>query len=573
MALKVIKLSLFANQVRLLILLLDQILALPVWLRMIIMDNLLDYGVFQSLRGTWFRDIKLFYLKNKLFVAGIRFPHLSILEVENYRNVVSEYNYAKDSSDIDNSFYVYDLVVDRIENKYITCRLYAKEGVDSIKIGSTSHSVERYRDPTGQEYLLKQTKAGDISWGVKLGVLDRSYLASIRRRGLAIDGTGYIYVSGLYIENKVLGNQPMPNIGCSRHPGCTSSFLHYIMKIKDKDFALSPYWFEGNTFIDKNSNCQLNTNDIGLPYSLILKNGQYYTISDKEGKYFLPNENESFALESKIINSNFYKYVPNVNDCSTPRQVVVENYRLQDPNSINFGYKVKPCSYLSVDITNQRRRRCFMSSTTVEYQNQGFADAQNVEVKVEYPDYIFPVSSSPTWTRKEGNSYFFNIGSLAAGNTEKIVFQDSVICGIEEIRGLTQCVKATISPANSCEDWTDNENKYEISGRCVGGGVARYTIKNLTNTATNSIPYRLYANSKVFAERNTLLPANGEVEIEVFTNGMTMRMELFPQNHDPISAFVEGCQVAIPYKTKAENPKSCCKCCSCSRIWSCSSSK
>ncbi|WP_338791253.1 T9SS type A sorting domain-containing protein [Bernardetia sp. MNP-M8] len=311
---------------------------------------------------------------------------------------------------------------------------------------------------------------------------------------------------------------------------------------------------KGNTFIENAANCYYDGNETVFPKILIKSNQGKYTVSNNNGLYRLTlQDSTALVLEAKPLDSEYYR-IFSTNKCDSVKEIEIENGRVLNPEDLNFGFKVLPCSYLTVDITNARRRRCFMSSTTVEYQNKGFATAQNVEVKVEYPDYIFPVSSSPTWTRKEGNSYFFDIGSLAARNSEKIVFQDSVICGIEAIRGLTQCVKATISPANSCQSWTDNENKYEISGRCVGGGIARYTIKNLTNTATDSIPYRLYANSQVFKEANTLLPANGEVEIEVFTNGMTMRMELFPQNHDPISAFVEGCQVAIPYKTKAENP-------------------
>ncbi|WP_338791255.1 T9SS type A sorting domain-containing protein [Bernardetia sp. MNP-M8] len=509
--------------------------------------EVLDYGVIEGANGG-FGQLKLFYLKNKLFAAGRSFPFLSVLELENYRNVVHQDDYVRNGSGVDQYFEVKDFVVDRAENKYIIARFLPYS--ENVKFGNTVYPLETKSGlPMGQIFLLKHTKSEGLNWGINLGLRENysNVMSHSKRPGLTVDDTGYIYVSGLYIKNKELAGQ-LPFVPCY------NCGLNYVMKIRDTDFVDSPHWFEGKTFSDRNFDCEPNSSDMSLPHTLILKNGQYYTISDKKGSYFIPNENDSVVLESKILNSDFYKYIPSQNNCDTIKQVVIKDLQLQDPNSINFGYKVKPCSYLTIDLTNERRRRCFMSSTTVEYQNQGFATAQNVEVKVEYPDYIFPVSSSPAWTRKEGNSYFFNVGSLAAGNAEKIIFQDSVICGIEAIRGLTQCVKATISPANMCEDWTDNENKYEISGRCVGGGVARYTIKNLTNTSTDSIPYRLYANSKVFAERNTLLPANGEVEIEVFTNGMTMRMELFPQNHDPISAFVEGCQVAIPYKTKAENP-------------------
>ncbi len=387
------------------------------------------------------------------------------------------------------------------------------------------------------------------------GELHRNYQVLLK-----ISSTGQVEWSRLelYPSNSLAG-QHNAHIHVNDKGNITYKFQstlspHFFTHTTDSTYiAVEQYWKEGKAFAEKGNNCSFDDTDIGFPSVLIKRNDGRIGISNKEGNYSLGFvDNGFYSITPQLINSALLNYSYVYDLCDSTKEISFINGEVVQ--NIDFGYKVNPCSYLTIDITNKQRRRCFMSSTTVEYKNQGFADAQNVEVKVEYPDYIFPVSSSPAWTRKEGNTYFFNVGSLTAGNSAKIVFQDSVVCGIEEIRGLTQCLKATISPANTCEDWTDTENKYEISGRCVGGGMARYTIKNLTNIATDSIPYRLYANSKVFAERNTLLPANGEVEIEVFTNGMTMRMELFPQNHDPISAFVEGCQVTIPYKTKAENP-------------------
>ncbi len=363
---------------------------------------------------------------------------------------------------------------------------------------------------------------------------------------LRSDNKGNIYFNDLYTLGAVIGGVPMPRVDRDESTA-------FIATMSDENFRFPS--FGGKTFAETNNNCVFDGADYDLPSVLIKRNDGKIGLSDKSGNYSLSFAEEgNFTLSSQLIDNNSFISNYIYDNCGTSKQVTYRDGEITEPQNLNFGYKIRPCNYLTIDITNQRRRRCFMSSTTVEYRNKGFVDAQNVEIKVEYPDYIFPVSSSPTWTRQEGNSYFFDVNSLSAGSTGKIVFQDSVICGIEEIRGLTQCVKATISPANSCEEWTDNENNYEITGRCVGGGIARYTIKNLTNTSTDSIPYRLYANSQIFREGNILIPANGETELEVFTNGMTVRMEVFPQDHEPISAFVEGCQVVIAYKTKAEDP-------------------
>lgn len=440
---------------------------------------------------------------------------------------------------------VKDFLVDKSENIYLSVAIRNKEEDRRIELDGYAFDATKN---TGYYFLMKMNNKGEMVWIKETKMPSKSYyLAKIET-----NHKGSIYIADTYKPNEVIGHHTLPN-----RPTTTGSYdkYWYVIRMIDEShyYTPPPVYLEGKTFIEKGNNCILDNQDIAFPTILIKSNSGRYAVSDNDGNYSMPISLGTYTIESSILKSNFFRYIKNTTPCESVKEIVVQDLENDYPY-LNFGFKVKPCSYLNIDVTNERRRRCFLSSTTIEYQNQGFANAQNVEVKVEYPDYIFPVSSSPSWSRKEGNTYFFNVGSLAAGKRQKIVFQDSVICGIEEIRGLTQCVKATISPANSCEDWTDTENKYEISGRCVGGGMARYIIKNLTNTATDSIPYRLYANSKVFAERNTLLPANGEVEIEVFTNGATMRMELFPRNHDPISAFVEGCQVTIPYKTKAENP-------------------
>ncbi|WP_338766394.1 T9SS type A sorting domain-containing protein [Bernardetia sp. ABR2-2B] len=457
-----------------------------------------------------------------------------VVKMDENLNTTWEYSFPVDCK-------VNGILVDKNKNIYLNVELTDRT-LTSVQFGTTFHELE---GENLKFFLVKLNEEYGVDWGLNLENSSLLGEQNIKVQPFDIDNEGYIYINGDYSANSIIGTTQMPNYGGE-----------YIAKIKDYGFTLPDLRFrgKGKAFSDTNNDCEFNNSEQGIPNILIKRNDGYYAISNDNGDYLMPFPNGNYTLQSSIvkIDTSLPQYF--IASCDTIKQVIIEDREIQDSTSLNFGYKVKPCAYLSIDITNQRRRRCFMSSTTVEYQNKGFATAQNVEVKVEYPDYIFPVSSSPAWTRKEGNNYFFNVGRLAAGNIEKIVFQDSVICGIEEIRGLTQCVKATISPANSCEEWTDNENKYEISGRCVGGGVARYTIQNLTNISTDSIPYRLYANSQVFKEANTLLPANGEVEIEVFTNGATMRMELFPQNHDPISAFAEGCQVAIPYKTKAENP-------------------
>ncbi|AFM06291.1 conserved repeat protein [Bernardetia litoralis DSM 6794] len=491
----------------------------------------------------------LYQIGDNTFLAGQGYnidPNQSefyVTKLDANLNVVSQF-------EVQGNFGLQNMVVDNNENIYVAISMFTDNGsLSSINLGSTSHILT---DSDIEYFLVKMNQTIGIDWGVRLGVSKlNGDIYNDDKRSLDIDNRGYVYVSGVYVPNSTIGTTTLPNVPFIQN---TEGLLQYIGKIRDDSFVFPIFRGEGKTFAELNTDCQLNSTDKAISSILIKRNDGYYAISNLNGDYLMPFSEGNYTLRSSLIDTNLSQYI--TSNCDIEKQVSINGGQIQDPTSLHFGYQTLPCSYLTIAITNKPRRRCFMSSTTVEYQNKGFADANNVEIKVEYPDYIFPVSSLPAWTRKEGNNYFFNVGSLAAGNTEKIVFQDSVICGIEEIRGLTQCVKATISPANSCEDWTDNENKYEITGQCVGGGIARYTIKNLTATSTDSIPYRLYANSAIFQEGNVLLPANGEIEFEVFTNGATVRMEVFPPNHEPISEFVEGCQTIVPYSANPATPLS-----------------
>jgi hypothetical protein len=59
----------------------------------------------------------------------------------------------------------------------------------------------------------------------------------------------------------------------------------------------------------------------------------------------------------------------------------------------------------------------FRDETVVKYSNEGWVPAVGVQVKVVYPEYVVPISSSVRGPKRQGDTLFFSIGTLP-GNYE-----------------------------------------------------------------------------------------------------------------------------------------------------------
>jgi hypothetical protein len=143
----------------------------------------------------------------------------------------------------------------------------------------------------------------------------------------------------------------------------------------------------------------------------------------------------------------------------------------------------------------------------------------------------------------------YDLDTLQAGMTGKITITDSVMCGNESIRGLTQCVKATISPKSDCPvDAPLWDSSYvAVSGHCKDTmGNVEFKIHNMgEGNMTDSAWYKVYSNAALADSVKYMLDAGDSVVLNVAARGNTIRLEAYNTLGNPFKTYsthtVEGC--------------------------------
>lgn len=304
----------------------------------------------------------------------------------------------------------------------------------------------------------------------------------------------------------------------------------------------------GKIFDDKNNNKIFDGNDAGIA-GVIVKAvpGDVYAQSDLQGNYtmYLPKGN--YTVEQVISNrlGLLMNQVWPANNGKLPLKLVSNT---KDTSNFDFINKTTYVAYLNVDINSIRRRRCFRGSTTVKYCNDGFADAHNVKLKVEFPEYVIPISSDIPWSSKEGKNIFYNIGTVPMGTCATITIADSVQCGDEAIIGQTQCTKVYITPSNNLvpADPKWDQSQVKVTGSCLPYGYVRTTIKNIgKGNMTDSTHVRVFLNTSIVLQKSYKLAVGDSISTNFRTDGKTLRIEAtqtaLNPNPAPSVLTIEGC--------------------------------
>ncbi|WP_439880554.1 DUF7619 domain-containing protein [Pontibacter sp. MBLB2868] len=308
----------------------------------------------------------------------------------------------------------------------------------------------------------------------------------------------------------------------------------FIAQIIDSLQGIEPTAkISGRLYEDKNVNCIADPLERGLANTLLkIEPGQQYASTDEQGNFAFRVPYGSHTITPVFgLNRNTQL----MTKCVESVQVVADSLH-QEITGLNLGYNIVECSQLTVDIAADRRRRCFRSNTTVTYTNDGNVDAQNVRIKVIYPKYVVPISSARPWTAKLDSALVFDIGTVKAGERTSFVITDSTICGNEAIRGLSQCIKAVITPKSTCEmpDRGWGKASVAVAGSFINQEqTAEFTIANRGVAAmSDSTSYRLFANTALIKEGKVKLGQGDSTTLEVPAQLVTYRLEADQvQNH------------------------------------------
>ncbi|MFH2143441.1 MAG: T9SS type A sorting domain-containing protein [Bacteroidota bacterium] len=365
------------------------------------------------------------------------------------------------------------------------------------------------------------------------------------------NGNNYI-ISNLKTTNN-------PNLQCIEVDDPVWAYIHFPNIDQNTTFGThclygiaDPDTISGTVYID--TNCTIDGDEHKF-IGMIVKTGpdDFYGITDSLGYYKIYTDTGTYQVE-QVIPDNSLILLNTLCPVTNYHTVVFDSLGI-DTTGLDFHNEGIACPYLTIDINSDRRRRCFRNNTYVQYCNEGYADATNVQVFVQMPEYVQFLSADSPYNIDSVGNYIFDINDLVQGECGTIHIIDSVDC-ILGITGFTQCSKAWIIPPNDCVDQIDT-NAYNlwdhssimVDGECLGDSLVCFKIFNTGNFGSGDMlvpsEYRIYADNRLCLTEYFQLSGQDSLVIELMANGQTIRLEadqhpMHPGNSHP-NATIELC--------------------------------
>jgi hypothetical protein len=318
-------------------------------------------------------------------------------------------------------------------NYNIGIRVFASVSEDLYWAGEYIYpSSDKNSSTISRNAIVKISNKGEIKWTKLLDASNWGFTNA------AIDQLGNIFSTGSLFTNAIFDKDTI-------RQAKTPYDNVFLSKLADTTFVANPTpnTVSGKIFHDKNANCRWDAGEEVVARQILkAEPGPYYTSSDSSGNYTLYVDKGTYTITQVLPADEISRQIKQL--CPIPSSLysITFNSYGKDTSAFDFGNQISTQPLLKVEVAADRRRRCFRNTTTIRYKNEGYASAQNVQVKLNYPAYVIPIQASTPWTSKRDSLITFNIGTLEAGQSGIITLTDSVICGNEAIRGMTQCIKA-----------------------------------------------------------------------------------------------------------------------------------
>ena len=357
--------------------------------------------------------------------------------------------------------------------------------------------------------------------------------------------------SGIYMFNASSNS----NLKCILVDDPWESTLNWTFSVGAAEYVGIPCnkKITGTIYHDINVDCIEDVGEEPIPNVLVKAAGpnQYNTLTDNNGYYELwVDTNTTYTIEAFTPERDRIE----VSSCPSAGYVVNSGVGSSDILNKDFAIELKPCALLSVDIASGGLRRCASNNLTLAYSNVGALYAANVDLFIDFPEYVNLVSASKTYVVVDPveKIYKFSFDTIHPLTYGEISIINSVICFNSGIRGYTQCIKSWITPVTHCGDDTDTTNWdrshiiIESTPKCVGDTIVKFTIVNAgSGDMTVSRDYRIYKNNLVAYTGSFMLPSGDSLMVNVNVDGTTIRLEadqdsLHPGDSKP-RATIEGC--------------------------------
>ncbi len=316
----------------------------------------------------------------------------------------------------------------------------------------------------------------------------------------------------------------------------------YIIKT-DSTGTLIKNNINGTISFDENENCTEDNEEIGLKNWLVTaatEENIYYDITDTTGFY-----------ELNVDNGNYNVFVTAPNQYWNNCEPLFNTGNLEDYDTLTNDFHVQAavdCPEMRVDVSTPLLRRCFDTYYNISYSNQGTLPTENAFIEVTFDEYLEITGSNPPWNSQNGQTLTYELTTVDVQEYGTIQVDVTVGCDEEGVElGQIHCVEAYIYPDTICAPANPSWDGSDIivDADCENDSV-RFFIRNIGEGDMDSEQeYIIIEDHIILLQEPFQLPAGGEIEIPVPTDGIAYRLEAEQSAGHPIgnmpSINVEGC--------------------------------
>jgi len=264
----------------------------------------------------------------------------------------------------------------------------------------------------------------------------------------------------------------------------------------------------------------------------------YFVNTDENGEYTRLLEPGNYTVTAFPLNSIW-------DFCENSFDITLANIDSELEQNFISNAEIL-CPFMEVDVSIPFVRRCFDNTYTVNYCNQGTANAENASIVIELQDNLIFVSADHPDYSVDGQFITFNLGTVEFG-CETFTFVANADCDSDF--GETHCVFAEIFPNDPCgRVLGEYDGAYvEINGFCDGDSVR----VNISNTSSeNMIMSELF----IVVEEDVMLQAEpyqlnalSSIDLALPARGTTYWVNAEQPDGFPLaesaSFSIEGCGV------------------------------
>lgn len=218
-------------------------------------------------------------------------------------------------------------------------------------------------------------------------------------------------------------------------------------KITEQDGSI----IRGRVYNDENLNCQKDNTEHGIPnLPIIVQPGNRKVYTNADGEYSFNLAPGTYLVTQEATSA--WK-----NSCNNTYTIDVIG--IGNEYDFNDFADTADCQSpdLSVELASTALRVGFENLYAISIGNNGTETADNVVLKVNFDQYIIPLSASLDWDNKVGTEYTWNVGTLGIGESFTIYIEDSV--SINAIIGNNLTVIGSIyNGNNTAADCNSSDN-------------------------------------------------------------------------------------------------------------------